>query len=242
MIELSEDPTLHKTSVSMSHYELHQDEAAAISPTSNGLNRRRKGKDTVVIVKSYYVSHSLRYASLLGSPKPEGLQQLSASTWYDIQAQLEPLIRRHLFLPKSYLFVPVLCLLAAVGWFFCFSIASVNHRQQSSQQTQQEQSDDDIYSSNSTTTIFFFSVSSGWLLRAGSRNAIALSTKNCEKSVSNSHAPRHKPKATGSSTTKRDIIHSTTRDFISLPLGCYGLYLFPFLERSVSHNNRNHKT
>ncbi|CAB9528655.1 expressed unknown protein [Seminavis robusta] len=82
------------------------------------------GKEVVVIVKSYYVSHSLRVPALLSSPKPAELETLSISTWYEIQAQLEPLIKRHLFLPKSYLLVPLLCILAGVGWFAAFSIAA----------------------------------------------------------------------------------------------------------------------
>jgi hypothetical protein len=86
--------------------------------------RQGKTKEVVVLVKSYYVSHSLRVPALLGSTKPEELETLSATTWYEIQAQLEPLIQRHLFLPKSYLFVPFWCLVTALAWFVCFSIAS----------------------------------------------------------------------------------------------------------------------
>jgi hypothetical protein len=111
-----------------------------------------KAKEVVVLVKSYYVSHSLRVPSLRSPTKPEVLTTLSATTWFEIQAQLEPLVKRHLCLPKSYLFVPIWCIVAAVGWFICFSIAAakaaMNSSSSSSNYNYQQDYNDDQYATN----------------------------------------------------------------------------------------------
>jgi len=90
------------------------------SPTHKG-----EAKPFIVICKSYYVIHSFRYTSLLSkSSKPVELTGLSNKTWQDMQSQMSPLLRRHLFLPKSYLLVPVVVLVAVLGWFVTLSIAT----------------------------------------------------------------------------------------------------------------------
>ena len=88
---------------------------------------RHSQDEVVVIGKSYYMSHSLRYPPLFKSGKPASLRRLSSVTWHDLQVQLGPLLQRQLFLPKSYLFVPLLCLAASMGWFVCFSIATATN-------------------------------------------------------------------------------------------------------------------
>lgn len=127
--------------------------ALALSQPSRHARNGGKSKEVVVLVKSYYVSHSLRVPSLLLSTKPAELETLSLTTWYEIQAQLEPLIQRHLFLPKSYVFVPFGCLVTALAWFVCFSIAvakanSNNNSNNNQQQDYSNEDTDDQYASN----------------------------------------------------------------------------------------------
>ena len=90
-------------------------------------NSTHRAAAIVVIAKSYYVTHSLRYPSLLHAGVPDALHdKISPQTWTDLQAQLGPLLRRRLFLPKSYLLVPILCMIAALLWFVCFGIATAS--------------------------------------------------------------------------------------------------------------------
>ena len=89
--------------------------------------------DVVVICKNYYMSHSLRYPALLHASQPPSLS-IGTDVWHDLQQQLGPLLKHQLFLPKSYLFVPLLCLMTAMGWFLCFSIATAAQLRQAQQQ------------------------------------------------------------------------------------------------------------
>lgn len=90
----------------------------------NSDHNRPKNKEVVVIAKSYYVTHSLRHPHFLHSTKPDDLEHLSLETWLELQAQLGPLVSEQLFLPKSYLLVPLVCLVGTLLWFLVITIAT----------------------------------------------------------------------------------------------------------------------